>query len=63
MLTARPPLQTNIFKHNQRRIATIKFLGELHYFRQVNITVVFDTLWSLITFGHCACLPSVPRKP
>ena len=49
----RAGLETNIFKFNQRRIATIKYLGELHYYRQVSSPVIFDVLWSLITFGHC----------
>ena len=48
--------KTNIFKFNQRRIATIKYLGELHYYRQVSSPVIFDVLWSLITFGHCKFL-------
>ena len=52
-LTALLLCQTNIFKYNQRRIATIKYLGELHYYRQVSSPVIFDVLWSLITFGHC----------
>ncbi|KAL7411066.1 armadillo-type protein [Mrakia frigida] len=53
----RAGLETNIFKHNQRRIATIKYLGELHYYRQVSSPVIFDVLWSLITFGHSEPIP------
>ena len=44
--------QENIFKYNQRRIASVKYLGELYMYRVVNAPVIFDTLWSLISFGH-----------
>lgn len=44
--------QENIFKHNQRRIATVRYLGELYMYRVVNANVIFETLWSLISFGH-----------
>lgn len=44
--------QENIFKYNQRRISTIKYLGELYMYRVVNAAVIFDVLWSLISFGH-----------
>ena len=44
--------QTNSFKYNQQRIATIKYLGELYNYRVVDSRVVFDTLWSLVTFGQ-----------
>lgn len=44
--------QENIFKFNQRRIASIKFLGELYMYRVVNAAVIFDVLWSLLSFGH-----------
>jgi regulator of nonsense transcripts 2 len=30
----------------------MKFFGELYMYRVVSTPVVFDTLWSLITFGH-----------
>nr|ASF90185.1 hypothetical protein SPAR06715 [Bartheletia paradoxa] len=45
-------MEGNIFKYNQRRVATIKYLGELYNYRVVGSNVVFDTLWSLVTFGH-----------
>lgn len=45
-------MQDNIFKFNQRRIATIKYLAELYMYRVLNSAVVFDVLWSLLTFGH-----------
>ncbi|KAL1407550.1 mRNA decay protein [Vanrija albida] len=54
-------MEDNIFKFNQRRIASIKFLGELYMYRVVNSSVVFDVLWSLLSFGHPEGLP-VPGR-
>jgi regulator of nonsense transcripts 2 len=45
-------LEQNIYSTNQRRVATIKYLGELYIYRLLSSGLIFDTLWSLITFGH-----------
>lgn len=45
-------LEQNIFKHNQRRIAVVKYLGELYNYRMIDSPLVFDTLYSIVTFGH-----------
>ncbi|CBQ73954.1 related to NMD2-Nonsense-mediated mRNA decay protein 2 [Sporisorium reilianum SRZ2] len=45
-------MEENIFKHNQRRVATICYLGELYNYRLINSGIVFEQLWSLATFGH-----------
>lgn len=45
-------LEQNIFKHNQRRIAVAKYLGELYNYRMVESPLIFDTLYSIVTFGH-----------
>ena len=45
-------LEQNIYSANQRRVATIKYLGELYIYRLIGSALVFDTLWSLVTFGH-----------
>ncbi|KIO28448.1 hypothetical protein M407DRAFT_71750 [Tulasnella calospora MUT 4182] len=45
-------LELNIYKNNQRRVATMKLLGELYIYRMISSAIVFDTLWSLVTFGH-----------
>ncbi|KAJ9123167.1 hypothetical protein QFC22_001360 [Naganishia vaughanmartiniae] len=58
----RAGMEDNIFKHNQRRISTMKFFGELYMYRVVSTPVVFDTLWSLITFGHPEGLPLPGRS-
>ena len=45
-------LEQNVYSTNQRRVATIKYLGELYIYRLLGSSLVFDTLWSLVTFGH-----------
>ena len=47
-----PRFQINSFKYNQQRVATVKYLGELYNYRVIESKVIFDVLWSLITFGH-----------
>jgi regulator of nonsense transcripts 2 len=39
----------------------VKYLGELYVHHVVDSRVIFDTLWSLVTFGHRASL--VTRFP
>ncbi|CAK5281737.1 unnamed protein product [Mycena citricolor] len=50
-------LEHNIYNTNQRRMATIKYLGELYIYRLLSSGIVFDTLWSLVTFGHPEARP------
>jgi len=45
-------MELNSFKQNQQRIATAKYLGELYIYRVIDSKVIFDTLWTLATFGH-----------
>ncbi|TPX42303.1 hypothetical protein SeMB42_g00930 [Synchytrium endobioticum] len=45
-------IETNLFKWNQRRIAVVKFLGELYNYKMVDSSTIFDTLFLLLTFGH-----------
>lgn len=45
-------LEQNNFKHNQRRIAQVKYLGELYNYKLVDSPVIFDALYRIITFGH-----------
>ncbi|KAK5175510.1 mRNA decay protein [Saxophila tyrrhenica] len=45
-------LEVNDFRYNQRRIAEVKYLGELYIYRLVDSTVIFDTLYKLLNFGH-----------
>nr|XP_018259411.1 uncharacterized protein I303_08339 [Kwoniella dejecticola CBS 10117]OBR81569.1 hypothetical protein I303_08339 [Kwoniella dejecticola CBS 10117] len=55
-------MEENIFKHNQKRIATIRYLGELYMYRVIGAGVVFETLWSLLSFGHADPFPIPGRE-
>ncbi|XP_067945290.1 regulator of nonsense transcripts 2-like isoform X2 [Watersipora subatra] len=44
-------MEMNHPKYNQRRLAVVKFLGELYNYRLVDSAVIFKTLYSFITFG------------
>ncbi|TFK73988.1 ARM repeat-containing protein [Pluteus cervinus] len=50
-------LEQNVYSTNQRRVAMIKYLGELYIYRLLNSGIVFDTLWTLVTFGHAEGRP------
>lgn len=54
-------LEHNDFKANQRRIAEVKYLGELYTYRMVDSPVIFDTLYRLVTFGHDGGIPKVDK--
>ena len=45
-------LEQNDFKFNQRRVAEAKYLGELYNYKMVDSTVIFDTMYRIVTFGH-----------
>lgn len=45
-------LEQNNFKHNQRRIAQVKYLGEMYTYKLIDSPVIFDALYRMITFGH-----------
>ncbi|PSK36153.1 hypothetical protein B9Z65_5968 [Elsinoe australis] len=45
-------LEVNDFKQNQKRIAEVKYLGELYTYRMVDSTLIFDTLYKLCNYGH-----------
>ena len=49
-------LEQNVYSTNQRRLATMKYLGELYIYRLLSSGIIFDTLWSIVTFGHRTCL-------
>jgi len=53
-------LEQNDFKFNQRRIAEVKYLGELYNYRMVDHPVIFDTLYRILTFGHGG--PPIPGR-
>lgn len=45
-------LEMNLFVHNQRRLAMVRYLGELYSFRVVETASIFDTLYLIVTFGY-----------
>ncbi|KAF9186588.1 hypothetical protein BGZ51_000327 [Haplosporangium sp. Z 767] len=45
-------MEQNNFRHNQKRIALVKFLGELYNYRMVDSPLIFSTLDTLLTTGH-----------
>ncbi|KAI9054790.1 hypothetical protein LZ554_001937 [Drepanopeziza brunnea f. sp. 'monogermtubi'] len=53
-------LEQNDFKFNQRRIAELKYLGELYNYRMVDHPVIFDALYRILTFGHGG--PPIPGR-
>ncbi|KAH0827963.1 ARM repeat-containing protein [Lanmaoa asiatica] len=55
-------LEQNVYNTNQQRIATMKYLGELYIYRLVGSSLVFDILWSLVTFAHPDGQP-LPHQP
>lgn len=44
-------MEINLPKYYQRRVAQIKYLGELYNYRMVESADIFKVLYSLITFG------------
>lgn len=53
-------LELNEFKHYQRRIAEVKYLGELYNYRMLEHPVIFDTLYRIMTFGYGG--PPIPGR-
>jgi regulator of nonsense transcripts 2 len=49
-------LELNDFQFNQRRIAEVKYLGELYIYRMVDSALIFDTLYRIVSYGHGKCL-------
>src|SRR5712691_8310197 len=45
-------LEQNVYSANQRRVAAVKYIGELYIYRLISSGLIFDTLWALVTFGH-----------
>lgn len=54
-------LEQNDFKFNQRRIAEVKYLGELYNYKMIDSSIIFDTLYRIVTFGHEGGTPTPGR--
>ncbi|RWS22454.1 regulator of nonsense transcripts-like protein, partial [Leptotrombidium deliense] len=52
-------MEINHPKYNQRRISMIRYLGELYNYRQIDSSVVFKILYSLITYGVYYDIPGL----
>ena len=42
----------------QRRVAAVRFLGELYSYKVVNVMLIFNTLHTLLSYGHTADVPA-----
>jgi regulator of nonsense transcripts 2 len=45
-------LQVNEVKYNQRRIAQVKYLGELYVYKMIDTACVFDIMYKIIGYGY-----------
>lgn len=45
-------LELNEYGMEQQRIAYMRFLGELYNYELVDSSVIFDTLYLILSFGH-----------
>lgn len=50
-------LEQNEFRYNQRRIAEIKYLGELYNYRMLEHPVIFEIVYKILTYGHGRFIP------
>jgi regulator of nonsense transcripts 2 len=48
----RTGIEMNLFVHNQRRLAMVRYLGELYNFRVIETATIFDTLYLIVSFGY-----------
>ncbi|KAH7327895.1 armadillo-type protein [Stachybotrys elegans] len=53
-------LEQNDFRFFQRRVAEVKYLGELYNYRMLEHPVIFDTMYKIMTFGYGG--PPVPGR-
>lgn len=45
-------LELNDYGMQQRRLAHMRFLGELYNYEHIDSSVIFETLYLIIIFGH-----------
>jgi len=45
-------LELNDFRFHQRRVAEVKYLAELYVYRMIDSSIIFDTMFKILTFGH-----------
>lgn len=44
-------LERNDYRHYQRRMSEIKYLGELYTYRMIDSSIIFDTLFRITTYS------------
>ncbi|KAJ2703675.1 mRNA decay protein [Coemansia sp. IMI 209128] len=54
-------LERNMFSHNQRRVAEVRYIGEMLIYKFVDTKEVMDLLYLLLSFGHTTTYP-VPGR-
>ena len=45
-------LEQNDPRYSQKRLAEVKYLGELYNYKMIDSPVIFDTLYRIVTVGH-----------
>jgi len=45
-------LENNDFAFNQSRLAEIRYLAELYVYRMVDSSIIFDTMFKILSFGY-----------
>ncbi|KAH6899048.1 armadillo-type protein [Thelonectria olida] len=53
-------LEQNDYRFSQRRVAEVKYLGELYNYRMLEHPVIFDTMYRIMTFGYGG--PPIPGR-
>ena len=56
-------LEQNDFRFFQRRVAEVKYLGELYNYRMLEHPVIFDTMYKIMLFGYGKLAKTFRRKP
>ncbi|KAJ2643846.1 mRNA decay protein [Coemansia sp. RSA 1694] len=55
-------LERNLFTHNQRRVAEVRYIGEMLIYKFVDVKEVMDLLFLLLNFGHTVAYPLPGRS-
>lgn len=56
-------LELNDFNMQQMRLAHMRFLGELYNYQQLDSSIIFETLYLALIFGHGTPEVSLLARP
>lgn len=56
-------LELNDFNMQQMRLAHMRFLGELYNYEQLDSSIIFETLYLVLIFGHGTPEVSLLARP